>query len=145
MSSWFGTGSFNRRHTEVNIDGDVAALCLDISMQKLHIFVPNRKISLPASKSAATARKSKKKSAVHDILLEGMQMLTEQEMYTRWLRRTESVDGMDVEDHEGLDYLGDTAFADPNGRMTVDPAMDQDFGKECPLTDTEISCEDGGD
>jgi len=53
-------------------------------------------------------------------------------MYSRWLRRTESVDGTDVEDREGLEYLGEAAFADPNGRMMVDPAMDLDFEKEFP-------------
>src|SRR5271168_2564088 len=41
----------------------------------------------PASNSSATIKKSKKKSAVHDVLLEGMKMLTEQDMYHRWLQR----------------------------------------------------------
>jgi hypothetical protein len=144
MSSWFGVSRFNRRHTEVSIDGDIAALCLDISIQKLHIFTPNRKLSPPASDSTATARKSKKKSAVHDILLEGMKMLTEQGMYSRWLSRVGSVDGTDVEDGDGFEYLGEAAFADPSGRMAVDPAMDPDFEKECPFTNADISREDGG-
>lgn len=143
MSSWFGVSSFNRRHTEVSIDGDIAALCLDISIQKLHIFTPNRKLSPPTS----TARKSKKNSAVHDILLEGMRMLTEQGMYNRWFQRTdptESVDGTVVEDGDGFEYSGEAAFADPSGRMMVDSSMDLDFEKECPFTNADISCEDGG-
>lgn len=144
MSSWFGVSSFNRRHTEVSINGDIEALCLDISIQKLHIFTRNRKLSLPTSDSTTATRKSKKKPVVRDVLLEGMKMLTEQDMYNRWFRRTESADGTDVEDHSGFDYSGDAAFSDPNGRMTVDPAMDLDFEKECPFTNTDISREDGG-
>lgn len=142
MSSWFGVSSFNRRHTEVSIDGDIAALCLDISIQKLHIFTPNRKLAPPAAGPAAT-RKSKKKSAVHDILLEGMKMLTEQGMYSRWMSRMGSEDGIDVED--GFEYSGEAAFADPSGRMAVDPGMDPDFEKECPFTNADISREDGAD
>ena len=138
MLSWFGVSSFNHHHTEVSIDGDIAALYLDISIQKLHIFTRNRKLSPPTSDSSTTARRSKKKSAVHDILLEGMKMLTEQEMYGRWLQQTESADGTDV------DYLGEAAFADPSGRMMVDPAMDLDFEKECPFTNADISHEDSG-
>lgn len=143
MSSWFGISSFNRRHTEVSIDGDIAALCLDISIQKLHIFTPNRKLSPPTSDSTPTTRKSKK-SAVHDTLSDGMRMLTEQEMFNRWLRRTESADGTDVEDCDGFEYSGEAAFAHPSGRMTVDPAMDLDFEKECPFSNADISREDGG-
>ena len=145
LSSWFGVSSFNRRHTEVSIDGDIAALCLDISIQKLHVFTSGRKLSSPASNPTVTSKKNKKKSAVHDVLLEGMKMLTEQEMYSRWLKRTESADGIDVEDYGHFDYAGEAAFADPNGRMAVDPAMDLDFEKECPFTNTGISREDGGD
>ena len=144
FSSWFGVSSFNRRHTEVSIDADIMALCLDISIQKLHIFMPRRKLSPPASNSTVAGKKSKK-SAVHDVLLEGMKMLTEQEMYSRWLRRTESADGTGVEDHGDFDYSGEGTFADPNGRMAVDPAMDLDFERECPFTNAGISREDGGD
>ena len=143
MSSWFGVSSFNRRHTEVSINGDIDALCLDISIQKLHIFTRNRKLSPPTSDSTPTVTTRKaKKSAVRDVLLEGMKMLTEQEMYSRWFRRMESADGIDVEDHRDneFEYLGEPAFADPIGRMSVDPAMDLDFEKECPFTNTDMSC-----
>ena len=140
MSSWFGVSSFNRHHTEVSIDGDIAALCLDISIQKLHNFTPDRKLSLPTS----TTRKSKKNSAVHDNLLEGMRMLMEQGMYNRWFQRMESVDGTDVEDGDGFEYSGEAAFADPSGRMMADSAMHWDFENECPFTNADISCEDGG-
>jgi hypothetical protein len=141
MSSWFGISSFNRRHTEVSINADIEALCLDISIQKLHIFTRNRKLSLPTSETTTTTRKTKK-SAVHDVLLEGMRMLTEQEMFNRWFQRTESADGnygTDVEDHGGFEYSGEAAFANPNGRMTVDPGMDLGFEKECPFTNTDMS------
>jgi hypothetical protein len=88
FSTWFGVSSFNCHHTEVSIDADIAALSLDISMQQLHIFTFNHKLTPPASNSTASTKKSKRKSVVYDVLLEGMRMLTEQGMYSRWLRRT---------------------------------------------------------
>jgi hypothetical protein len=47
------------------------------------------------------------------------------------------VDGTDVEDQGDFDYSGEGAFADPNGRMAVDPAMDLEFEVECPFTNAE--------
>jgi hypothetical protein len=61
-------------------------------------------------------------------------MLTDQGMYSCWLRRTESANGTDVEDQGDFDYEGEGAFADPNWRMAVDPAMDLEFEAECPFT-----------
>jgi hypothetical protein len=69
FSTWFGVSSFNCHHTEVSIDVDIAALSLDISIQKLHNFTSNHKLISPASNSTAVTKKSKRKSAVHDVLL----------------------------------------------------------------------------
>ena len=35
------------------------------------------------------------------------------------------------------------AFADPNGRMEVDPALDEEFAVECSFSNADISTSDG--
>lgn len=150
MSLWFGINSFNRAHSEVSINADILALCLDISVQNLHTFTHNRVIQLPTTKSKKTTSTTKK-SAVRDVLADGMQMLTEKSMYEHWLKRT-GASGADLYDNEGdeeggvegaIDREGEVdlegPFADPEGRMDVDPGQDQEFELECPLTDVNES------
>jgi len=38
VSGWFHVRDFNQRHTQVSINGDIDALCLDLSIQNVHAF-----------------------------------------------------------------------------------------------------------
>ena len=138
VSSWFRVRDFNRQHTQVSIDADIAALCLDLSVQKVHTFIRKRKIhnsSPPKSRTTA-----KQKTGVRDVLLDGMEMLTEKGMYEHWLQRT-GASGMDLygaDPEAGMLEVGDfdvePAFADSNGRMEVDSSLDPEFEAECAFT-----------
>lgn len=144
MASWFLVRDFNRKRTEVSINGDITALCLDISVQKIHVLDPHRKVQ-----NTTTQRKNrvKKNSAVRDVLLDGMKMLKEKGMFEHWLKRTgeEGTDlygsdaeaGMNVETLDDMDV--EAPFGDPDGRMEVDPATDPDFAQECPFSNVDIS------
>ena len=69
-------------------------------------------------------------TAVQDVLLEGMVMLTEKSMFEHWLHCT-GQGGTDLyaaEPEEASDdFVTDTAFDDPEGRMEVDTGMDPEF------------------
>jgi hypothetical protein len=144
MASWFLVRDFNCKRTEVSINADITALCLDISVQKIHFLNPHRKVL-----NTTTQRKNgtRKNSAVRDVLLDGMKMLMDKGMYGHWLKRTgaegtdlygsDSEAGMNIEMQDDMDVEG--AFGDPDGRMEVDPAMDPDFAQECPFSNVDIS------
>jgi hypothetical protein len=144
ISGWFCVRDFNRQHTQVSINSDISALCLDLSVQKLHSFTRHRKIYMPGS----TSHGSKKKQAVRDILKEGMQMLSEKNMFDHWLERT-GTGGMDLygADPEGgmtadleVDDLEVAAgFAEANGSMEVDCALDPELDVECPFSNVGIN------
>jgi hypothetical protein len=78
---------------------------------------------------------------VRDILLDGMEMLTEKSMYEHWLRST-GASGTDLygtDSEAGMmggveDFDVEPAFANLNGRMEVDSALDPEFEAECPFT-----------
>ena len=38
VSGWFHVRDFNQQHTQVSINSDISALCLDLSVQKVHGF-----------------------------------------------------------------------------------------------------------
>ncbi|KAF8061436.1 hypothetical protein FPV67DRAFT_1630829 [Lyophyllum atratum] len=161
VTSWFGVRDYHRRRKEVSIDGDVAAICLDLSVHQVHTLTRNQKIAQPSAgtkkkQGSATGGKGgkKRRPTVWDVLLEGMKMLTEKSMYEHWLRRTGS-DGTGIfGDEEGErpeevdgsmeEYGIEAAFADPDGQMDVDAAMDPDF-PECPFSNVGISMESGDD
>ncbi|KAF8810425.1 hypothetical protein BYT27DRAFT_7253682 [Phlegmacium glaucopus] len=144
MSSWFASRDFNHKQSEVSIHADIAALCLDLSMHKVHSLSTNRKIQ-----STMTQKKirEKKNSPVHDVLLEGMKMLIEKGMYGHWLKRmgvggtdlygSDPEVGMTVEMFDEIEVEG--VFGDPDGRMEVDPATDLYFGQECPFSNVNIN------
>lgn len=62
---------------EVSINADIKALCLDLSVQKVHTFTRKRKIHNPSPKSRTAKQKTRAVTAVRDVLLDGMEMLTE--------------------------------------------------------------------
>jgi hypothetical protein len=135
VSSWFRVRDFNRKHTQVSINADITALCLDLSVQKVHTFKRRWKIHIPSPPKSHTA---KQKTAVRDILLDGMEMLTEKRMYEHWLQRTGAdLYGADPKVEmmgEVEDFDAGPAFANSNGRLEVDPASDPEFEAECPFT-----------
>ena len=75
-----------------------------------------------------------------------MEMLTEKSMYEHWLQRTGTsgtdLYGADPETgmmNEVDDFDAVPAFANSNGRMEVDPALDPDFEAECPFSNLEVN------
>ena len=138
VSDWFRVRDFNRKHTQVSINSDISALCLDLSIQKIHSFTRNRKIYPTGSASRA-----KKHSAVRDILKEGLQMLSEKSMFDNWLERTATGLGdqfgsdPDVDEVEGFEV--EVGFAEANGSMEVDCAMDPELEVECPFSNVGIN------
>jgi hypothetical protein len=136
VSSWFHVRDFNRGHTQVSINADIAALCFDLSVQKVHTFTCKQK-----THNLYSPRTAKQKTGVRDILLDGMEMLTEKSMYEHWLWRT-GANGSDLygtDPEAGMmggveDFDVEPAFANSNGRMEVDSALDPQFEAECPFT-----------
>ena len=125
---------------EVSINADIKALCLNLSVQKVHTFTRKRKIHNPSPKSRTAKQKTQAVTAVHDVLLDGMEMLTEKGMYEHWLQRT-GASGTDLYGADPEAGMGEVesidvepAFANSNGRMEVDTALDPDFAVECPFT-----------
>jgi hypothetical protein len=140
ISTWYAVRDLNRRHSEVSIDGDIAALCLDISMQKIHTFTRGRKIFVSATTKKS---RSQEKTAVRDVLLEGMVMLMEKEMFEQWMKRTEVVGSYLDGAYGNVDLEVEGAFADPDGRMEVDSGLDEEFAQECPFSNADIITYDG--
>jgi hypothetical protein len=141
---WFRVRDFNRRHTQVSINSDISALCLNLSVQKVHNFTRHRKIYTTGS----TSRGSKKKPAVRDILKDGLQMLSEKNMFNNWLERTGTggvdlfgsdpeVGGMNVVEVD--DFEVEVGFAEANGNMEVDCALDPELEVECPFSNVGIN------
>ncbi|THH15175.1 hypothetical protein EUX98_g9507 [Antrodiella citrinella] len=144
MTEWFGVRDPHRGHTQVPPEADIAALCLDLSVHKVHTFTPNRSLS------ATKARRGKKGktpedaatttvSAVHDVLLDGMSMLTEKNLYIYWLKRT-GMGGTDIyHEEDGEVPAGDemgagTAFEDPDGRMDIDTSLDPELDRDVDVS-----------
>lgn len=146
MSSWFQVRDFHRGKKEVSVDGDIAALCLDIAIHRVHIRTSNRWI-ISSSEQTQTGlgrnkKRKKKKSLVRDVLTEGMQMLTEKHLYKYWLKRSTDPSACETsvdQDDDELDIA--PAFADPDGQLFVDTAADPDF-VECSYSNVAIDSED---
>jgi hypothetical protein len=140
VSGWFCVRDFNRGHTQVSINSDISALCLDLSVQKVHSFTRHRKIYT----TGLTSHGNKKKQAVRDILKEGLQMLSEKKMFDGWRERT-GTDGTDLygSDPEGGmiaeadNFEVEVGFAEANGNMEVDCALDPELEVECPFSNVE--------
>ena len=71
----------NQRHKEVSIKSDIAALCLDLAIQDVHM-VSKRMITLIPTQTREV--KNANKSAVKDILLEGRKKLVDHETDNEW-------------------------------------------------------------
>jgi len=142
VSGWFHVRDFNQQHTQVSINSDISALCLDLSVQKVHGFTWHCKIYTTGS----TSRGSKKKQAVQDILKEGLQMLSEKNMFNNWLERT-GTGGTDLygADPEGGmmaemdDFEVEVGFAEANESMEVDCALDPELEVDCPFSNVGIN------
>lgn len=69
-------------------------------------------------------------------------------MFEHWLQHT-GQGGTDLyaaEPEEASDdFVTDTAFDNPEGRMEVDTGMDPEFKGECPFSNADISAEDGSE
>jgi hypothetical protein len=136
MSSWTGSRDLNRRHNEVSIRADVAALCLDLAVQRVHTF-SKRMVSLPSTGTKHKKNQGKKICAVKDVLWEGRRKLVEYGMFEDWKKRTMAAglhEGPELYNEEGDE---DMVFSDPSGQLTVDTAMDPDF-VECPFSNADI-------
>ena len=81
MSVWVRTCDLNQRHKEVSIKSDIAALCLDLAIQDVHM-VSKRMITLIPTQTREV--KNANKSAVKDILLEGRKKLVDHETDNEW-------------------------------------------------------------
>lgn len=142
VSGWFCVRDFHRRHTQVSINADITALCLDLAIQNVHVFTRNRKIYA----TGPTQRGSKKKSAVWDVLKDGLQMLSEKNMFDHWLNRTgtggTNLYGADPEGGamaEVDDLNVQVGFTDANGTMEVDCALDPDLEGESPFSNVGVN------
>jgi len=98
----------------------------------------------------SNSRGGRKKQAVRDVLKDGLQMLSEKNMFGNWLERmgTGGTDlyGSDTEGgimlEEG-DFEVDEGFADANGMMVVDCALDPELELECPFSNVGINLATG--
>ena len=137
MSVWVGTRDLNRRHKEVSVRSDIAALCLDLAVQGVHTA---SKRSITLSPTQTREAKNMNKSAVKDILLEGRKKLVDHGMFDDWMKRTMS--GRTLEDEGGDmgndEVDNDLVFSDPNGQLAVDIALDSNF-TECPFSNVDIN------
>ncbi|KAG6835249.1 hypothetical protein H0H93_003482 [Arthromyces matolae] len=144
VASWFGVANYHRRRKEVSIDGDIAALCLDLSIQEVHMSTPGRQIQLSSTPSQKKRKNEKRGLLVHDVLYNGIQMITEKNMFEHWMKRTGSGDTGIYAGDGGIEgnIEVEGAFQDPNGQLDVDTAADPEF-IECSFTSMDISTEDG--
>ncbi|CAA7263910.1 unnamed protein product [Cyclocybe aegerita] len=132
VSGWFGVSDFNRGHTEVSINSDIAALCVDIKVQKLHTFTSNRQVTRVAPKPSTRTQKKKAPACpMRDVLLEGA---AGTDLYGSDPEAGfgEAV-SLEVDDLEVVE-----AFADPNGVLEVDSGVDPEFQQECPFSNVDI-------
>lgn len=130
MTAWFGVRDHNRGHSEVSAAADIASLCLDLSIHHVHTLTPGRKIPPVRTRG----RKSSRTTAVCDVLLDGMQMLTEKNLFHEWLARS-GTGGTDIysgdsEGDAGEDLGLGTVFQDPDGSMEVDTTLDPELDNE---------------
>jgi hypothetical protein len=137
MSVWVGTRDLNRRHKEVSVRSDIAALCLDLAVQGVHMASKRTITLLPTQTKEA---KNMNKSAVKDILLEGRKKLVDHGMFDDWMKRTMSGRTGDDEggDTGNEEVDDDLVFSDPNSQLLVDIALDSDF-TECPFSNVDIN------
>ncbi|KAF8164699.1 hypothetical protein B0H34DRAFT_670726 [Crassisporium funariophilum] len=113
-----------------------------LAIQNVHVFTRNRKIYA----TGPTQQGSKKKEAVWDILKDGLQMLSEKNMFDHWKDRT-GTGGTDlyVADPEGGAMTEEdnaevqAGFADANGTMEVDCALDPDLEGESPFSNIRVN------
>ena len=68
LSGWFHVRDFNRCHTQVSINSDIEALCLDLTIQNVHGFTRNSKIYIMGPMNS---RSGKTKKAIQDVLMDG--------------------------------------------------------------------------
>lgn len=145
VAQYFGLNDFHRSHREVSAQGDLQALLVDLAAKSVHSFDSKRRVPPPTAKApSAKGRRSnrtRRKTGVRDVLLEGMQMLTHKSLFRHWLERTGKDTGVYDGDAEWVgeeqvetDIYTDTAFDNPEGTFTVDVALDTEDGI-CPNGD----------
>ena len=137
ISSWAGSRDLNRRHNEVSIRADIAALCLDLGVQSVHTF-SKRTISLPMEQTRQKKGNNKKSCAVKDVLLEGRSKLIEHNMFEDWKNRTMGGGLYEETDVYGDEVDDDMVFGDPSGELAVDTAMDAEF-TDCPFSNADVN------
>ncbi|TFY76948.1 hypothetical protein EWM64_g7063 [Hericium alpestre] len=135
MTSYFGVADFHRGRREVNIRGDIHALCLDLATHAIHEQTRERRVPLPATAKpkgrSARYPDPKAHTAVRDVLVDGHAALLEGHLFEHWMKRT-GKGGTDI--YPDDDRQADTAtfgegtgFEDPDGRMDVNTAIDEEL------------------
>ena len=68
LSGWFHIRDFNQHHTQVSINSNIEALCLDLAIQNVHGFTQNHKIDIMGPMNSQSG---KTKKAIQDVLMDG--------------------------------------------------------------------------
>lgn len=127
-TKFLGVRDHHRGRTEVRVESDIDALCLDLKAAGVHHLTSNRHIPPPKTRSKTNPKNAKKglTTGVKDILRDGMLMLGQKNMFAQWKSRSAS-GGADLYggDKDALDR--DTGFDEPEGRLDVDTTADPEF------------------
>ncbi|KAJ2911518.1 hypothetical protein MD484_g8897, partial [Candolleomyces efflorescens] len=138
MAEWFGKTDINRRHMEVSIVADIAAIGLDLAENRVHELTVGRFIQAPD----LAGRKKRKKVVVCDVITEGMKLLVEKDQFTQWKQRSLNPEAFDNETDTNNDSTSTAldplepvdGFANPNGILEVDTAEDMEFISDNPFS-----------
>ena len=139
ISSYFGLTDYHRGHKEVDIYGDIQALCLDMETLGIHTFHPSRRVPPPTIRTKAGKVKKGKQgmtTGVRDVLEEGREALIEKGLFEKWKRRTGEME--DDEAAAAVDApVSGSMFDDPHGTFNVDTSLDMEFGTECAFANVD--------
>lgn len=128
-SKFLGVRDHNRGHTEVKVESDINALCLDLKVAAVHTIDGSRRIPPPKTRTADVGRGKRKKgpmTGVKDVLQIGMVMLGKGKLFNHWKHRTTKKEGEEYAGDAEV-YDRDTAFDRPEGEFSVDTSADPDF------------------
>lgn len=138
VATYFQVTDPHRSHRDVNIEGDLEALLIDLKEQNVHSCKGERRVPPPRIKrrrGTRQVRKTKVTSGVHDVLTQGRKALSSGGLFAKWLARTLD-DDADNENDGIMDETLDTgtAFDAPDGTMDVDAEDDAEYD---PVEETD--------